>query len=81
MLRNMLYNVGMEGKQVNRGDTKMSNEIKKDSMLREREEDGRFALKLESKSSIKRWAKRDAEIAKRRKELEAEFGDMADCFA
>ncbi len=59
----------------------MSNEIKKDSMLQDRESDGRFALKLESKRSIKRWAKRDEEIAKRRKELEALYGEDACMYA
>jgi hypothetical protein len=46
-----------------------------------RESDGRFALKMESKRSVNRWMKRDAQRQARRLELEAEFGDMADCFA
>jgi hypothetical protein len=46
-----------------------------------RESDGRFALKMESKRSVSRWMKRDAEREARRLELEAECGDMADCFA
>ena len=58
----------------------MSNEIKTET-TKEREQDGRFALKMESKSSVARWMKRDAEVAKRRAELEAQYGDMADCFA
>ena len=46
-----------------------------------RESDGRFALKMESKKSVSRWMKRDEEREARRLELEAECGDMADCFA
>lgn len=59
----------------------MSNEIKTEATTQEREPDGRFALKLESKSSVKRWAKRDAEIAKRRQELEALYGEDACMYA
>lgn len=59
----------------------MSNEIKTETTTQERESDGRFALKMESKSSVKRWAKRDDEIAKRRKELEALYGEDACMYA
>jgi len=46
-----------------------------------RESDGRYAIKMESKKSVARWAKRDAQVEARRIEREAEFGDLADCFA
>lgn len=42
-----------------------------------RESDGRFALKIESKRSVKRWAKRDVEIAKRRDELGEDWAVFA----
>lgn len=48
---------------------------------KERESDGRFALKMESKASVNRWMKRDEQREQRRRELEAMYGDMADCFA
>lgn len=54
---------------------------KPDDTSGNRESDGRFALKMETKTSLSRWAKRDAQREARRLELEAEFGDMADCFA
>lgn len=46
-----------------------------------RESDGRYALKMESKSSVKRWQKRDEQREQRRRELEAQYGADADCFA
>lgn len=59
----------------------MSNEIKTETTSTEREQDGRYALKMESKSSVKRWMKRDAEVAKRRAELEAQYGEDAWMYA
>ena len=49
--------------------------------LRVRESDGRLALRMDSKASVTRQMKRDQEREERRKELEALYGDMADCFA
>ena len=46
-----------------------------------RESDGRYALKMESKSSVNRWMKKDEEDAKRREELEAMYGDDAFMYA
>lgn len=40
----------------------------------ERESDGRFALKMESKKSVSRWMKRDAEREARRQQIIAENG-------
>ena len=46
-----------------------------------RESDGRYALRMETKSAVSRWAKRDAQREARRLQLEAEFGDDAMMYA
>lgn len=55
--------------------------INSESTDKERESDGRFALKMESKTSISRWAKKAAQDAKRREELEAMYGEDACMYA
>lgn len=46
-------------------------------VTRTREQDGRFALRLESKAACKRDAKRTQQIAERRKQVEEENADWA----
>ena len=46
-----------------------------------RESDGRFALKMETKSSVSRWMKRDAQREARRRELEDMYGEDAMMYA
>ena len=62
----------MQNKQINTTRTKNKSE---------REGDGRYALVIPSERSAKRWAKRDAEVAARRAELVAQYGDDACMYA
>ena len=46
-----------------------------------REQDDQIALKMETKTSLSRWAKRDAQREARRLQLEAEYGEDAMMYA
>lgn len=59
----------------------MSNQTQTTTNSQARESDGRFALQMESKRSVARWAKRDAEREARRQEIIAEYGSDDLCWA
>jgi hypothetical protein len=60
----------------------MSKQIKKtETDSKERESDGRFALKMATNKSVQRHLRRDAEREARKAELEALYGEDACMYA
>lgn len=53
----------------------MNKQIKTETTNTNRESDGRYALKMESKTSVSRWMKRDAQREARRREIEEQYGE------